>query len=150
MFGLEGSLTIRVLDNNTGELKRTLGPFKNKVVSSAGYGRNLLLRWMAGDLTYPIVIDSAAVGSNATAPADADTGLNTVVHSGLTITNTGVSNNVLTIDVFATDAELTNVTYREFGLFATLRLISRVLISPVYTKASGEDTLFSYTLTMTG
>lgn len=147
---MRGELTIKVFDSKTGELKRTIGPCPNKVVSSAGYGRNLILRWMAGDATYPIVINSAAVGSGSTAPADGDTGLQTSVHSGLGITNFGVSNNILTVDVFVPDASLTNVTYREFGLFATNRLISRLLISPVYTKVSGEDTLFSYTLTMSG
>lgn len=148
MFNLAGVLSIKTFKD--GKLVRELGPFKNKVVTSSGYGRNLILRAMAGDTTYPIEIDSAAVGSNSTAAVDGDTNLNTVVHSGLSITNASVSNNVLTIDVFVADATLTNVTYREFGLFADGRLISRVIISPDYTKGAGEETLFAYTLTMTG
>lgn len=143
-----GLLTVTTFRN--GKRVRELGPFKNKVVSSDGYGRNLILRALAGDGTYQLKLDSAAIGSNATAAADSDTGLNTSVHSGLAITNFGVANNILTVEVFVPDASITNVTYREFGLFTNGRLFARIVISPTYTKASGEDTLFTYTLTMTG
>lgn len=122
----------------------------NKVVSSSGYGRNIIARQLAGDATYPIEIDSAALGSGSTAAADSDIGLETSVVSGLSITNAVVTNNVVQVDVFVSDAALSNGTYREFGLFCNGRLFARILISPAYTKASGEDTLFSYTLTITG
>jgi hypothetical protein len=147
-FRVTGSLRIKVLRN--GAVVRELGPFKNKVVSSDGYGRNLIARAMAGDGTYPIAIDSASIGTGNTAPADGDTDLETASVSAIPITNAGVSNNVLTIDVFVPDADLPDGTYEEFGLFAALRLVSHVLISPSYTKAAGEDTLFTYTLTFTG
>lgn len=143
-----GLLTIKTF--KVGELVREIGPFKNKVVSSAGYGRNLILSWMAGVTTYPIVINSAAVGDGASAPADGDTALGNSLVSGLTITNMSVANNVLTVDVFVADADLANDTYAEFGLFASGRLIARVLITPAYSKGSGEDTLFTYTCTLTG
>lgn len=146
--GIEGSLRIRVICN--GRVVRELGPFKNRVVSSSGYGRNLIARWMAGDATYPIVIDSASIGTGNTAPADGDIALQTATVSAIPITNLSVSNNILTVDVFVPDGTLPNGTYKEFGLFATLRLISRLLITPNYTKATGEDTLFTYTLTFTG
>lgn len=133
-----------------GVLVREIGPFHNKVVTSSGYGRNLILRALAGDATYPVEIDTAAVGDNNTAAADGNTALGNSLVSAIPITNASVSNNVLTIDVFASDATLPNDTYEEFGLFSNLRLMSRVIISPAYTKASGEDTLFTYTLTMTG
>lgn len=143
-----GVLTIKTFKD--GQLVREIGPLKNKVVSSAGYGRNLILNWMAGVATYPIVINSAAVGDGAVAPADGDTALGNSLVSGLTITNMSVANNILTVDVFVADADLANDTYAEFGLFATGRLISRVLITPAYTKSSGEDTLFTYTCTLSG
>lgn len=123
----------------------------NKVVSgSGGYGRNLVMRKLSGDNTYGIAIDSAAIGSGSVAPADSDTGLGNSLVSGISITNFALANNVLTIDVFITNATLPNNTYSEFGFFIGGRLFSRVLISPVYTKATGEDTLFTYTLTFTG
>lgn len=145
---LGGVLRIKTLKN--GEVIRESGPFKNKVVTSAGYGRNLILRWMAGETTYPIVIDSASLGTNSTAAADGDTNLTTPTVTGIAITNMTVVNNVLTIDVFVPDGDLTNGTYAEFGLFLTGRLLSRIIISPSYTKATGEDTLFTYELTFTG
>lgn len=147
-FGLLGSLTIKTFRN--GELVREIGPLKNKVVSSAGYGRNMILNWMAGVTTYPIVIDSAAVGDGAVAPADSDTALGNSLVSAIPLTALSVSNNILSIDVFVADANLADDSYTEFGLFASSRLMSRVLISPTYTKVAGEDTLFHYELTMTG
>lgn len=145
---IAGQLAIKTFKN--GELVRQIGPFKNKVVSSNGYGRNIILRQMAGDTTYTLEIDSAAVGDGAAAPTDGDTGLGNSLVAGLPITNATVANNVLTIDVFVPDASLPNDTYAEFALFADGRLMSRVLITPAYTKASGEDTLFTHTLTLTG
>lgn len=148
-LGLYGVLVIKKYKD--GKLIWQSEPMKNKVVSgSGGYGRNLILRRLCGDTTYGFQIDSAAIGTGSTAPADSDTGLQTPVLSGISISNTAVANNVATIDVFITDSALSNGTYREFGFFIGGRLFSRILISPVYTKASGEDTTFSYTLTSTG
>lgn len=147
-FKIAGLLTIKTFKD--GQLLRQTGPFPNKVVSSSGYGRNLILRQMAGDTTYPILIDSAAVGDGNTAAADGNTGLGNSLVSGIDITNMTVTNNVLAVDVFASDAVLPDDTYEEFGLFANGRLISRIIISPGYAKSAGEDTLFSYELTMTG
>lgn len=143
-----GTLSIKTFRD--GQLLRETGPHPNKVVSSTGYGRNMLLRWMAGETTYPIVIDSVAVGDDNTAASDADTALGNELVADIPLTSISVANNVLTIDVFVADANLADDTYEEFGVFADGRLIARVIIDPAYTKASGEDTLFTYTLTLTG
>lgn len=147
-FAIEGHLTVTTFRD--GRKLRQIGPFKNKVVSSSGYGRNLIIRALAGDTTYPIEIDSIAVGDGATAAADGDTALGNSLVAGLTLTNITVLNNILSIEVFVPDANLADDTYAELGLFANGRLMSRVLMSPAYTKATGEDTLFTYTLTITG
>lgn len=148
-IGVAGHLTISKYRD--GELLWRSEPIPNKVVSgSGGYGRNLIARQLAGDTTYPIAINSAAVGSGTTAPADGDTGLATSVLSGISITNIVVSNSSIQVDVFVASGTLPNGTYKEFGLFCTGRLFARILISPNYTKSSGEDTLFSYTLNLTG
>lgn len=125
-------------------------PIKNKVVSSSGYGRNLIARLLAGDNTYPVEIDSASFGDGNTAPADGNTALVSSLVSSVPITNKTVSNNVLTVDVFVADDNLPNDTYEEMGLFCSGRMMTRILISPAYTKATGEDTLFTYTLNITG
>jgi len=105
---------------------------------------------MTGETTYPIVFDSIALGDDNTAAADGNTALGNELVADIPITNMSVSNNVATVDVFVADANLPDDTYEEFGIFADGRLIARVIISPAYTKAAGEDTLFTYTLTMTG
>jgi len=143
-----GELTIETF--KAGKKVREIGPIHNKVVSSDGYGRNLLIRQLAGDTTYPIEIDSIAVGDSSTAAADGDTGLGNSLVSGISITEMTVSNNQLTVKVFVSDGSLANDTYEELGFFCNGRLFSRIIISPAYTKASGEDTLFTYTLTFAG
>lgn len=145
---LVGYLTIKTYRD--GELISETAPMRNKVVSSAGYGRNMILRWMAGDQTYPITIDSASVGNDNTAASDGQTDLISPDVEDIPITNMAVTNNVLAVDVFIADANLPNGTYEEFGLFMGGRMLSRIVISPAYTKGAGEDTLFSYELTLNG
>jgi hypothetical protein len=148
-IGFTGVLTIKKYKE--GKLIWQSEPIKNKVVSGAGgYGRNLIMRRLVGDATYGIQIDSAAIGDSATAPADSDTALGNSLVSGISISNSSLANNIATIDVFASDATLPDDTYAEFGFFIGGRLFSRILITPTYTKATGEDTIFSYTLTATG
>jgi hypothetical protein len=143
-------LTIRTYRAGTRDLLRELGPFKNKFVSSEGYGRNLILRQMAGDDTLPIEITKVALGDDDTAAADIDTGLGNELVDDIALTTISAANNVLSLDVFVADANLADDTYAEFGVFATDRLIARVVMDPAYTKATGEDTLFSYELTISG
>lgn len=143
-----GVLTIKKYKD--GKLIWESDPMHNKVVSSDGYGRNLLMRQLAGITTYPIEIDSFALGDSTTAPADNDTTLGSPLVSNIPITDMSVANNILTVDVFIADANLTNDTYAECSFSCNARLFSRILISPSYTKTTGEDTLFSYTLTFAG
>ena len=143
-----GALTITSFVG--GKEVRKTAPMPNKVVSSSGYGRNLITRALSNDATYPLAITSAALGTGNTAAADGDTDLQTPTVTGLSITNATATSNILQIDVFVADASLANGTYKEFGLFCSGRLFARVLISPNYTKTTGEDTLFSYTLTISG
>lgn len=145
--GVAGHLTITALKD--GVPVRTTGPFPNKVVMSSGYGRNLIARRLAGDDTYSLEIDSASVGDSNTAAADAQTDLLSPLVEDIPVTNATASGDVVTVDVFVADANLPEDTYEEFGLFCDGRLFARVVISPAYTKASGEDTLFTYELTLT-
>lgn len=141
-----GHLTITTFKD--GVAVRSSGPLPNKVVSSSGYGRNLIARQLAGDSTYPLEIDTASLGDNNTAAADAQTDLLNPLVEDVPITNATAVDDVLTVDVFVADANLPNDTYEEFGLFCAGRMFCRVVISPAYTKGAGEDTLFSYELTL--
>jgi hypothetical protein len=148
-LAVAGFLTIRKY--REGRLIFESAPMPNKVVTGAGgYGRNIIARQLSGDPTYPIAIDSARVGDDDTAPADGNTDLGNVLVSGIPITNMTVTNNVLSVDVFVADANLPDDTYEEFGLYCDGRLFARIIIDPAYTKESGEDTLFTYTLTLSG
>ena len=146
--GIAGILTIKKFRD--GKLLWESKPMKNKVVASDGYGRNLLIRQLGGITTYPIEINSFALGDGIVAPVDGNTTLGAPLVSGIAITDKIVSNNILTVDVFISDANLANDTYAECSFSCTSRLFSRILISPLYTKTTGEDTLFSYSLTFTG
>lgn len=147
--GFVGSLVIKTYKD--GVLVRETAPMKNKIVAgSGGYGRNLVIRQLAGDTTYGIEIDSAAIGDDNTTPADSDTALGNSLVSGISVSNVSVSNDEVVFDFFASNATLPDDEYKEFGMFIGGRLFSRVLISPTYTKATGEDTIFSYTVTLSG
>lgn len=143
-----GFLTITKFRN--GEAVWKSEPLPNKIVSSSGYGRNLLIRQLAGDTSYPLEIDSAAIGDDDTAPTDSDTDLGNSLVSGISITNKTVSNDSIQVDVFVADADLPADDYKEFGLYCGGRLFARIILSTTYSKADGEDSLFSYTGTLTG
>lgn len=140
-------LTIeRIVD---GKVVETIGPIPNKVVSSDGYGRNLIVRALAGDTTYPIEIDSISLGDDNTAPVDANTGLGNALETSISVTEKTVSNDQLTVKVFIPDGSIADDTYEEIGFFCNGRLLSRIIIDPAYTK-NGNDTLFTYTQTWSG
>ena len=127
----------------------------NLVVSSSNRGRNLLCQWLAGIGTYAIGINYGEMGTGSTTPTNADTALATPVKRVAPTTNV-ISNNVLTLQFFFSDAVLSNNTYYEFGTYiagsATLgsgQLFNHVLFSSPYIKASGEDTTIEVDFTIT-
>jgi hypothetical protein len=141
-----GRLSITTLKD--GQVVRTIDDIPNRVVMSSGYGRNLIARQLAGDTTYPLIIDNASLGDDNTAAADAQTDLVSPLVEDIPITDSSAVDDVVHVDVFVADANLPDDTYEEFGLFCGDQMFARVVISPAYTKAAGEDTLFSYELTL--
>lgn len=119
----------------------------NLVVNSSGYGKNIILRQLSGDDTYAIDIASFCAGSSNQAVSELDTDLIALVMSGISITDYVISGSQLIMNVFVTDAEMPNGTYREFG-FKTSgnRLFSRIVPAGALVKSAGEDILFIYTL----
>lgn len=147
---LIGSYTIKVTDARTGALKRVIGPIKNLIVASSGYGTDLVTRALGGDTTYQLEIDSAAIGSGSTAPTAADTGLGTSVLAGIAVASVDYpTTGQVILSFFIPDGDLANGTYNEFGIFANLRLFARSLITPAFTKGSNENTTVDYTITLT-
>lgn len=145
---LAGVLTIRKFRD--GVLVWESEPIPNKIVMSSGYGRNLIVRQLAGDQTYPLTIDSASLGTSNAARADGQTDLVAPTVTGIPITNKTAVDGTLSVDVFVGDANLSNGTYREFGLFCALRMFATIAMTSDYVKAPGDDTLFTYQLTYNG
>lgn len=143
-----GKMRITVHDSITGELKSQSKWMVNKIVSSDGYGRNLIMRQLTGDETYDIEVDSAQIGTGSTTPADSDTSL-VSASATFSITDATVSNDSATFSIFMTDALLPNGTYSEFGLRCNGRLFSRVLILPTFTKSSNQNTTIDYIVSLT-
>lgn len=118
----------------------------NRIVSADGYGRNLLLRQMSGDTTYPILIDSGAIGTGTATPADGDTALATPILTGISARLHELTNDVMVVSFFIPDGDLADDTYKEFALYMGTQLFAHALITPTYAKA-GVDTTIEYTIT---
>lgn len=120
----------------------------NLVMEGASNGTGLITRLLSNDTTYPLAITSAAIGTSATAPAVTDTDLVAPVLTGILIRTKSITPTTISLSFFVTDAELANGTYREFGLFCGARLFARSLITPVYTKSTGQDAIITYEITI--
>lgn len=121
----------------------------NLVMEGVSNGTGLLARHLISDTTFPLPITSASIGTSATAPAITDTALVAPVLSGIIIRTKTATANTVSLSFFIADAELANGTYREFGLFCGARLFARSLIAPVFTKATGQDAIITYEITIT-
>jgi hypothetical protein len=119
---------------------------KNKIVTGAGgYGANLLLRQMSGDITYSIELDEICFGTGTNPPSASDTGLQTETVTGIGFADTTLTNNVLLIDVFVPSGSMPDATYRELGLKMNGRLFTRSSMN--YEKTTNKDTTLEYTIT---
>lgn len=124
---------------------------ENLVVSgSGGYGRNLVIRALGNDPTYGLAITSGKIGTGTTAPTNADTDIQTVALSGITVQLAEVSDNVIVVSFFIPSASLSNGTYTEFTVHVggSSRLFARSLITPSFAKGSNQDTTIEYTFTL--
>ena len=148
-MGVAGRYRFTTYKAGTKEVIRQTPWIKNKIVSSSGYGLNIIARILSGDTTYGLTITQAKIGDDNTPPTLADTGLGNAVLSNIPVANQSVSNSVVTLLFFMADIDLPNGTYEEFGIFCTNQLFARSIISPAYTKASNEDTQAEYELTFT-
>jgi hypothetical protein len=147
---------VRILQYKAGtkELIKVSKWYKNRVVSSDGYGRNILIRRLAGNVVYTGQITHGSIGTGTTAVSDSDTGLETeAVRSQ--VGSTIINNNVITFRFFFSDSLTPNDTYNEFGTFidgtvtlGTGRLFNRLIFAEAYEKASGVDTTIELVITL--
>lgn len=127
-------------------VKRVSPVIKNKVVFNTDHGVHLIVRQLAGDTTYPIELELAAIGTGSTAPTDADTDLETPVVTDIIRATIGYDLTSVDTEWFMIDSELPDGTYNEFALYCGTQMFCRSIINPAHTKASNEDTLVQYTI----
>jgi hypothetical protein len=137
--------------NNPELIRRRSRVIENLIMLDQDTGLNLLMQHLLGDNTFPLEIDSAAIGTGTTAPADSDTSLETPVVTGIPRAIGELTDErTLYLEFFITNDELPNGEYTEFGLFCGTQLFARSLIeSPTYTKNDNQDTLIVYTIQVT-
>lgn len=119
--------------------------YTNKIMSSEGYGVNLILRQMAGITALPIEIDEAVFGTGTTAPTAGDTELETETVSGVAIQDATVTNDELVLDIFVPSMDMPNDLYTEMGLNMAGLLFARSIFS--HNKGTNQDTTIVYTIT---
>ena len=144
-IGASGKVRITKTRAGTREVLSVM-EIKNLIVSGDNTGRNLICQRLAGTNTYSLNITHADIGTGTNAPANGDTALQTpTVRGALTLAS--ISNNIVTLQFFFSDATLPNGSYTEFGTFVdgsatigTGQLFNRALFGITYNKAAGEDT----------
>ena len=144
-FTFKGRYQIKVLDSVTGELKRTSPWIQNQVMSNNNNGVRVFIQYLLNNKVNPITITSAKIGSGSTTPTVDDTDLEAPVTSNIPIARkANVGGTTAQFEFFITDASLPDGTYNEFGIFMGAIIFARSIISPAFTKATGEDTQITY------
>jgi len=146
----KGKYRILVYKAGTDELLKTTDWISNLIVLNTNSGLNLVAKHLIGDDTYSLEITKAKMGDDDTAPADADTDLgNTVVNDILWASREESSVGVVLFQFFVADSEMPDQDYKEFGIFCGDRLFARSIITPTFTKSSGQDIRVEYQITLT-
>lgn len=152
--GISGRVRVITTKAGTKEILHISEWMKNLIVSGTNTGRNLIAQRLASINTYSLNITHADIGTGITPPANSDTQLGTPI-ARAPVTLQVVSNNVVTLRFFFSNALLPNGTYTEFGTFvdgsgavSTGKLFNRILFGAAYTKATGEDSTFEVEITI--
>ena len=128
---------------------------KEKIVKNliTTRGRSVIAQRLANDTTYTGIINYGALGSSATAVANADTQLTAEVFRKV-VASASTTNNIAFIDFFYSKAD-TNGTYQEFGTFIdgsaganTGRIFTHALTGG-WTKTSSESMTVACQYTIT-
>ncbi len=154
-IAISGRVRIVVRKAGTDEILRASEWSENLVVSGTDTGRNLIAQRIGGTNTYTLNITHGDIGTGTAAPANSDAQLQTPSVRAAK-TSAIISNNIVTLQFFFSDAALPNGTYNEFGTFvdgtatiSTGKLFNRALFGTAYVKASGEDTTVEVEFTIT-
>ncbi|MFA6158903.1 MAG: hypothetical protein WC763_04775 [Candidatus Paceibacterota bacterium] len=154
-FGFIGE--VRISGYKDGALVKQTPWMRNKVVSSSGNGRNLILQALSGDYAGSIEITHAELGTGTTAASDSDTDTEDP-QSRAQRSFVSVSANIITLKFFFSDLNLPDDSYTEFTMWmdgdvglGTGSIFNRLVFSGApYVKATGEDTSIEVRVTSTG
>jgi hypothetical protein len=135
---------------------RTAVESRNLVMDSPNYGLDLIIQRLVGNNTYSLNLLWIEIGTGTTAPTVNDTGLTTPsVRAAVSFQEDYGATDAI-VQAYITDANLPNGTYGEVGSFVdgtstigTGQLFNHALISPTYTKVSGEDTTIEIDINLT-
>ena len=140
---IKGSYKIKAVKN--GKIVRESEKIDNLVVSNTGHGLNLIAQRLIGLKDFDLEITQAKIGKGTTAPTLNDTDLGDTILDGILRATQSQNNNIVIIEFFIADLDLADDTYTEFGLFCGNQLFARSLITPSFTKSTGEDLIVEYT-----
>ena len=145
---LKGHYSYKVFDSKTGELKRQSGKIDNLIVLNATNGLYVVLDRLLGNTENDIVITSASIGTSSQAVSIGDEGLIEPVLENIPIAlKSRISDGEISLTIFINDSELPNDTYNEFGVKVGNKLWARSIITPSFTKSTGEDIQIKYNFT---
>jgi len=144
--GIKGQFRVTGF-NAKGEVVYVTDWQKNLVISSNGFGRNLIARRLAGITATPIAITKLTLSTNDTTPTVADTSLGgTQVDTDVQFitVSTGGQANVIDFSAFYTDADLANGTYNKIGVKMGTILLTSALLDVAIVKDTGEQFRIDY------
>jgi hypothetical protein len=152
--GVVGRVRITTYKAGTKEMIRQTPWSRNIIVSTDGYGRNIVARRLGGDNTYSLNVTHGEIGTGTAPVSVSDTALATPTLRTV-MTAPVISNNAVSLQFFFADGLLADDTYYEFGSFidgssgiGTGRMFNHVLFGTPYVKAGGEDTTVEVDITI--
>jgi hypothetical protein len=134
---------------------RTAAEMHNLVMDSPNYGLDMIIQRLVGINTYSLNILFIEIGTGSTTPTVNDTALTTPTARLVVSFQEDYATTDAIVQAFVTDASLPNGTYNEVGSFVdgtstigTGQLFNHALITPAYTKVSGQDTTIEVDFTL--
>lgn len=145
-LSITGIVTIRSYKAGTNILLKEIVQ-KNMIMQGTNTGKDLIVQRLIGTNTYSLNINYGAIGTSGTAVAQSDTQLGAESARSTVALAQESGNNKATLQFFFADANLTNATYREFGVFVdgtasanSGQIFNHALFTSPYIKAGGTDT----------
>jgi hypothetical protein len=127
----------------------------NLIMDSPNYGLDLVIQRLVGINTYTLNLAWIEIGTGSTTPTVNDTALTTPsVRAAVNFQEDFATTDAI-VQCYITDANLPNATYQEVGSFVdgsasigSGQIFNHALLSPTYTKVSGQDTTIQIDITV--